>query len=104
MWSALAMPLEQMKQAGNLRPVRLRTISQRVPRRDGSSPVVCVNQAVAVAYAGDPGPALTRLVGLRRDSRLSGYQLLAAALAHVYRQLGQLANARAAYVQAIALG
>ena len=67
------------------------------------SPVVCVNHAVAIAYAGDPAAALTRLEDLRRDSRLSGYQPLAAALAHVYRQLGQLFNARVAYGQAIEL-
>lgn len=67
--------------------------------RHDPSPVFCVNHAVALACAGDPATALSRLEDLRRDSRLSGYQLLAAALAHVYRLLGQ----RAAYGEAIEL-
>lgn len=71
--------------------------------RHDPSPVVCVNHAVAIAHAGDPAAALTRLETLRGDSRLGGYQPLAAALAHVYRQLGQLANAHVAYDRAIEL-
>ena len=71
--------------------------------RHDPSPVVCVNHAVALAYAGDPATALSRLEDLRRDSRLSGYQPLAAALAHVYRLRGQRAEARAAYGEAIEL-
>jgi len=71
--------------------------------RHDPSPVVCVNHAVALAYAGDPTTALLRLEDLRRDSRLGSYQPLAAALAHVYRLLGQHAEARAAYGEAIEL-
>ncbi len=82
--------------------VQITGLFQLLERHD-PSPVVCVNHAVAIAHAGDPATALTRLETLRGDSRLSGYQPLAAALAHVYRQVGQLVNARTAYGQAIEL-
>jgi RNA polymerase sigma-70 factor, ECF subfamily len=82
--------------------VQIAGLFQLLERHD-FSPVVGVNHAVALAYAGDPATALSRLEDLRRDSRLSGYQPLAAALAHVYRLLGQHADARAAYGEAIEL-
>ena len=82
--------------------VQIAGLFQLLERHD-PSPVVCVNHAVAVACAGHPATALTWLEDLRCDSRLRGYQPLAAALAHVYRQLGQLDNARAAYGQVIEL-
>jgi len=71
--------------------------------RYDSSPVVCLNHAVALACAGDLNGALAKLEDLRRDSRLDGYQPLAAALAHVHRQLGHHQAAREAYARAIEL-
>jgi RNA polymerase sigma-70 factor (ECF subfamily) len=71
-------------------------------RRD-ASPVVAVNQAVAVAFADGPEAGLALLDDLRRDSRLERYQPLHAARADLLRRIGDAAGADAAYATAIDL-
>jgi RNA polymerase sigma-70 factor (ECF subfamily) len=67
------------------------------------SPVVTINRAVAVAHADDPHAALELLAPLEHDERLVRYQPLHAARAELLRRTDDLAGARAAYLQAIAL-
>ena len=65
------------------------------------SPVVALNQAVAISFATAPEAAVPLLEALA--SRLDGYQPFHAALADVCRRCGREAEARAAYRRAIAL-
>lgn len=67
------------------------------------SPVVDVNRAVAVAYAGRPGDGLVILAPLLRDERLASYQPLHAAHAELLQRAGRRDAAIAAYDRAIAL-
>jgi RNA polymerase sigma-70 factor (ECF subfamily) len=69
--------------------------------RIDASPVVALNQAVAVSFASVPERALPLLTALAE--RLDGYQPFHAALADVCRRCGRTDEARAAYARAIAL-
>ena len=64
-----------------------------------SSPVVELNQAVAIAEAGDPQAALALVDGLDLDS----YHYLHATRAELLRRLDRPADARAAYARALEL-
>jgi RNA polymerase sigma-70 factor, ECF subfamily len=66
------------------------------------SPVVQVNRAVAVAFAGDLPAARALLDPLLAEPRLAGYAPLHAAHAELLRRAGDEAGARAAYDRAIA--
>jgi RNA polymerase sigma-70 factor (ECF subfamily) len=65
------------------------------------TPIVALNRAIAVAELDGPEVALATLNGL--EEQLSGYHAYHAARADLLRRLGQSAQARAAYDQAIAL-
>lgn len=65
------------------------------------SPVVEVNRAVAVAFAGGDGMAV--LAPLLGDARLASYQPLHAAHAELLRRAGDVEGAAEAYDRAIAL-
>lgn len=69
--------------------------------RRAPSPVVEVNRAVAVAFAGGDGLAV--LAPLLRDERLAEYQPLHAAHAELLRRAGDHTGADAAYGRAIGL-
>lgn len=64
------------------------------------SPVVKVNQAVAVSYAQSPEKALEILVDLASASKIQSYQPYHAALADVYERVGQTNEARRCYRRA----
>jgi len=66
--------------------------------RTGSD-VVRLNRAVAIAEAGDPAAALAIVDGLD----LPGYQYWHSTRAELLRRLGRAAEARAAYLEALAL-
>ena len=66
--------------------------------RTGSD-VVRLNRAVAIAEAGDPSAALAIVDGLD----LPGYQYWHSTRAELLRRLGRIAEARAAYREALAL-
>jgi RNA polymerase sigma-70 factor (ECF subfamily) len=66
------------------------------------SPVVCLNRAVAVAMAGDLDRGLAMVTELADAGELSGYHLLDATRADLLRRRGDLAQAAAAYQQALA--
>jgi RNA polymerase sigma-70 factor (ECF subfamily) len=65
----------------------------------GPTPVVALNRAVAVAEVHGPGPALAAIA----DLDLPGYHLLPATRADLLARLGRIAEALAAYDEAIAL-
>jgi RNA polymerase sigma-70 factor (ECF subfamily) len=67
------------------------------------SPVVSLNHAVAVAMVDGPAEGLRRLDALAAAGALGGYHLLPAARADLLRRLGRLAEAEAAYGEALAL-
>ena len=67
------------------------------------SPVVPVNRAVALAFAGNHETAHAALEALRDEPALARYQPLYAALAFVQERLGDAARAREAYARAIEL-
>lgn len=67
------------------------------------SPVVDVNRAVAVAYAGRPQDGLAILAPLLADARLASYQPLHVAHAELLQRAGRRDAAIAAYDRAIAL-
>jgi RNA polymerase sigma-70 factor (ECF subfamily) len=68
------------------------------------TPVVAVNRAVALAFAGEVDAGLALLAPLRGDPALARYRPLAAAEAELLRRAGDTPAARAAYDRAIALG
>jgi RNA polymerase sigma-70 factor (ECF subfamily) len=68
-----------------------------------ASPVVEVNRAVAVAFAGRPDAALELLAPLLEDPTLAGYQPLHAAHAELLRRCGDVDAAGRAYERAIEL-
>jgi RNA polymerase sigma-70 factor (ECF subfamily) len=70
--------------------------------RVAPSPVVEVNRAVAVAFAGDPAAGLAILEPLLGEPRLEGYAPLHAAHAELLRRAGDEPAAAAAYERAIA--
>jgi RNA polymerase sigma-70 factor (ECF subfamily) len=67
------------------------------------SPVVTLNQAVAIAMASGPAEGLRRIDALAASGALADYHLLPAARADLLRRLGRLPEAAAAYRQALAL-
>jgi len=66
------------------------------------SPVVALNQAVAVAMAEGPAEGLRRIDAIAATGALEGYYLLPAARADLLRRLGRLPEAAVAYRQALA--
>ena len=71
--------------------------------REQPDPVVELNAAVALAMAEGPAQGLLRIAQLEERSELAGYYLLPAAKADLLRRIGEFAEARAAYLQALAL-
>jgi RNA polymerase sigma-70 factor (ECF subfamily) len=67
------------------------------------SPLVELNQAVAVAMVDGPAAGLALLDALTADRRLAGYHLLPAARGDLLRRLGRTAEAADAYQQALDL-
>jgi len=67
------------------------------------SPVVRLNQAVAVAMSGTLEDGLRRIDQIGHDEGLAGYYLFHAARADLLRRLGRTAEAAAAYQAAIKL-
>ncbi|MEA2170997.1 MAG: polymerase sigma-70 factor, subfamily, partial [Solirubrobacteraceae bacterium] len=72
--------------------------------RMAPSPVVAVNHAVALAFAGRPGDAHAVLAPVLADTRLGGYVALHAAHAELLRRAGEREAALAAYDRAIGCG
>jgi RNA polymerase sigma-70 factor (ECF subfamily) len=66
------------------------------------SPVVALNRAVAVGLAWGPAAGLAALAALDAEPQLAGYGYLPAARADFLRRLGRTADARAAYLEALA--
>jgi RNA polymerase sigma-70 factor (ECF subfamily) len=77
---------------------QLAALYGELARRTGS-PVVELNQAVAIAEAGDVGAALALVEGLELDH----YHYLHAARAELLRRLGRVEDARAEYQRALEL-
>jgi RNA polymerase sigma-70 factor, ECF subfamily len=67
------------------------------------SPVIRLNRAIAIGYAGNPERGLDELSQLEKDARLERTALLPAAAADLRARLGDLHHARAAYERAIEL-
>jgi RNA polymerase sigma-70 factor (ECF subfamily) len=67
------------------------------------TPVIALNQAVAVGMAGDLRAGLALLDALAGDGELDGYHLLWAARADLHRRLGDAAQARRDYERALGL-
>jgi RNA polymerase sigma-70 factor, ECF subfamily len=67
------------------------------------SPVVELNQAVAVGMADGPAAGLARLDALAAGGLLAGYHLLPAARADLLRRLGRQAEAADSYAAALGL-
>jgi RNA polymerase sigma-70 factor (ECF subfamily) len=67
------------------------------------TPVVRLNQAVAIAMADGPAAALPLVRQLEATDALRGYYLLPATLADLFRRLGRPAEAAASYREALAL-
>jgi RNA polymerase sigma-70 factor (ECF subfamily) len=73
-------------------------LAQAVP-----SPVVELNRAVAVAMRDGPSTGLALIDAILARGDLEDYHLIHAARADLYRRLGRMAEARAAYEQALGL-
>ena len=71
--------------------------------RSVDSPVVRLNQAVAIAMAGDLDGGLALVGELAKRGELSGYHLLAATRADLLRRSGAFAEAAGDYQRALAL-
>jgi RNA polymerase sigma-70 factor (ECF subfamily) len=71
--------------------------------RTHPSPVIALNQAVAVAMADGPAAGLGLIDALAARGALTGYYLLPAARADLLRRLGRNQEAAAAYREALAL-
>ncbi len=67
------------------------------------SPVVTLNRAVAVAMADGPERGMALVEAAADGGDLDGYHLLHAVCADLFRRLGRLAEAAAAYRRALAL-
>jgi predicted RNA polymerase sigma factor len=67
------------------------------------SPVVALNRAVAVGFASGADAGLAAVDALAGDRQLAGYGYLPAARADFLRRLGRVAEARAAYTEALSL-
>ena len=68
-----------------------------------SSPVVELNRAVAVAMADGPEAGLALIDELEGSGQLSGYHLLPATKADLYRRLERWDAAASAYADALTL-
>ena len=71
--------------------------------RRSASPVVALNQAVAVAMVEGPAAGLERIEQITLDRVLDGYPYLHAARADLLRRLGRFTEAHTAYERALAL-
>ncbi|HZZ71965.1 MAG TPA: RNA polymerase sigma factor [Pirellulales bacterium] len=71
--------------------------------RLGESPVVELNQAVALAMRDGPAAGLARIDAILARGALSDYHLAHAARADLLRRMGNLHDAKTAYRQALAL-
>jgi RNA polymerase sigma-70 factor, ECF subfamily len=71
--------------------------------RTTPGPIVELNAAAAVAMAHGAEAGLAWMERLERSGALAGYHLLPAAQADLLRRLGRTAEARAAYLRALAL-
>jgi RNA polymerase sigma-70 factor (ECF subfamily) len=67
------------------------------------SPVAQLNRTVAVAMRDGPAAGLAQVEALHAGGQLNDYHLLYSVRADLYRRLGHLAEARAAYAKALAL-
>jgi RNA polymerase sigma factor (sigma-70 family) len=67
------------------------------------SPIVALNQAVAVSMAQGPAEALEMVDELREDARLRDYHLLPSVRGDLLQRLGRLQEARAEFARAAAL-
>jgi RNA polymerase sigma-70 factor (ECF subfamily) len=67
------------------------------------TPVVELNRAVAVGMADGPQAGLNLVAGLEEAGQLTGYYLLPATKADLYRRLGQAGEAAACYREALEL-
>lgn len=67
------------------------------------SPVLALNRVVALSHSRGPSAALEALEAIEHLERLSGYYLLPATLATIYRELGDHETARRHYREAIRL-
>jgi RNA polymerase sigma-70 factor, ECF subfamily len=67
------------------------------------SPVIELNRAVAVAMRDGPAAGLALIERINRKGGLSGYLWLYSAQADLYRRLGRVPEARAAYEKALSL-
>jgi len=67
------------------------------------SPVVELNQAVAIAMRDGPEAGLARIDGILAGGDLDGYHLAHSARAEMCRRLGRTAEARASYERALGL-
>jgi RNA polymerase sigma-70 factor, ECF subfamily len=72
-------------------------------RKLSDTPVVALNQAVAVAMAEGPARGLALLDALEGSEELASYHLLSAARADLLRRLGDYSAARAHYERALTL-
>ncbi len=72
-------------------------------RRRAPSPVIELNEAVALAMAGDIEVALARIDGLARGGELARYHLLHVARADLLRRAGRPVESAAAYRRALEL-
>jgi RNA polymerase sigma-70 factor (ECF subfamily) len=68
-----------------------------------SSPIVELNRAVAVAMRDGPEAGLALVEAILERGELADYRLAHAARADLYRRLGRVADARAAYEKALAM-
>ena len=71
--------------------------------RADDSPVVALNRAVALAMAESPESGLAAIDAILGAGQLAQYHLAHAARADLYRRLGRIAEARAAYQRALEL-
>ena len=67
------------------------------------TPVVELNRAVAVAMAEGPEAGLSLVTALEASGKLTGYHLLSATKADMYRRLGRADEAAACYREALGL-
>lgn len=72
-------------------------------RQFDQSPIVQLNQAVAISMRDGPAAGLARVEALLDAGQLQDYHLCHAARADFLRQLGQIPKAKAAYERALAL-
>jgi len=68
-----------------------------------ASPVIPVNHAAALSYAGNHDAALALLLNVQESNALNAYQPLFATLGHVYAQIGDCVAARRAWERALEL-